>query len=256
MEFQIAAVTDVGITKETNQDSLLVKTFDTHIGNVALVVLCDGMGGLEKGELASATAVKAFEQWSEKELPYLEDSEDYAAYLRWTWTSLIQELNSKIECYGKQMQIRMGTTIVAMLITQKYYYLLNIGDSRAYEIGDAYIGQLTEDQTLVAREVQLGTITLEQAEHDPRRNVLLQCVGASPKVYPDISYGKRKQNCVYLFCSDGFRHEVNNQEIHRMLQPSVLQNEQMMQINLKSLVDLNISRNETDNITAAVVKTV
>ena len=71
MRFEIAADTDRGIVKETNQDSLLVKCFSTCKGDMAFAVLCDGMGGLSKGELASATVVRAFDRWSDEQLPEL-----------------------------------------------------------------------------------------------------------------------------------------------------------------------------------------
>ena len=65
MEFKIAAATDVGIKKKTNQDSLMVRHFQTHAGDMVLAVLCDGMGGFDKGEVASATVVKTFEKWAD-----------------------------------------------------------------------------------------------------------------------------------------------------------------------------------------------
>ena len=71
MNFMIAAHSDVGIKKNTNQDSLLIKVAQTNLGRVCLCVVCDGMGGLAKGELASATVVRVFEKWFEERLPYL-----------------------------------------------------------------------------------------------------------------------------------------------------------------------------------------
>ena len=70
MKFLVTASTDVGILKETNQDSCLVKHISTKIGEILLAVVCDGMGGLSKGELASATVVRAFSHWFNEELPY------------------------------------------------------------------------------------------------------------------------------------------------------------------------------------------
>ena len=99
----------------------------------------------------------------------------------------------------------MGTTVTAMILTGGYYYIVNVGDSRAYEIC-SNLQVLTRDQTVVAREVEQGLLTLEQAETDPRRSVLLQCIGASDVVYPDFFLGEVKKDAVYMLCSDGFRH--------------------------------------------------
>ena len=181
MRFEIAADTDRGIVKETNQDSLLVKCFSTCKGDMAFAVLCDGMGGLSKGELASATVVRAFDRWSDEQLPELCKSSNPdidSLILERQWDEVIQQQNEKIKAYGKAHAVNMGTTGVALLVTQKAYYIINVGDSRIYSLSD-HIERLTTDQTYVQREIMNGNMTQEQAMKDPRRNVLLQCVGSS-----------------------------------------------------------------------------
>ena len=141
-----------------------------------------------------------------------------------------------------------------MLITDKDYYIMNVGDSRAYEIYDR-VYRLTNDQTFVAREVALGNMTPEQAETDSRRSVLLQCIGASEEVYPDFFVGNAKQNAVYMLCSDGFRHEITEGEIYAGFNPQVLLNDTDMNRNTLSLIELNKQRNERDNISVVLVRT-
>lgn len=122
MRFEIAADTDRGIVKETNQDSLLVKCFSTCKGDMAFAVLCDGMGGLSKGELASATVVRAFDRWSDEQLPELCKSSNPdidSLILERQWDEVIQQQNEKIKAYGKAHAVNMGTTVVVMLVTQK-----------------------------------------------------------------------------------------------------------------------------------------
>ena len=133
MRFEIAADTDRGIVKETNQDSLLVKCFSTCKGDMAFAVLCDGMGGLSKGELASATVVRAFDRWSDEQLPELCKSSNPdidSLILERQWDEVIQQQNEKIKAYGKAHAVNMGTTVVALLVTQKAYYIINVGDCR------------------------------------------------------------------------------------------------------------------------------
>lgn len=187
MRFEIAADTDRGIVKETNQDSLLVKCFSTCKGDMAFAVLCDGMGGLSKGELASATVVRAFDRWSDEQLPELCKSSTPdidSLILERQWDEVIQQQNEKIKAYGKAHAVNMGTTVVVLLVTQKAYYIINVGDSRIYSLSD-HIERLTTDQTYVQREIMNGNMTQEQAMRDPRRNVLLQCVGASAREYKE-----------------------------------------------------------------------
>lgn len=256
MHYLISADTDIGLRKNTNQDSLMIKRFETHIGETVFVVLCDGMGGFDKGEVASATVIDAFEKWALENMKYVSEQENYQYILRQQWTDLITGLNEKIMNYGRSQGIKLGTTAVIMLITKKKYYLMNVGDSRAYEIENGFVNQLTKDQTFVMREVEQGRMTMEQAMTDPRRSVLLQCVGASEHVYPDMFFGDTKQDASYMLCSDGFRHEITSEEIYQMLAPEQLSDEQNIKNNIRNLIDLNMERNEMDNITAAVIKMV
>lgn len=113
--------------------------------------------------------------------------------------------------------------------------------------------QLTQDQTLVAREIAAGRLTPEQAETDSRRSILLQCVGASPVVEPDFIRGYITQNASYLLCSDGFRHKISEDEIMAKLSPLAAPDEDKMK-RAVFLTDLVKYRKETDNITVLLVK--
>lgn len=254
MNFLISATTDIGIAKSTNQDSLSVKILNTAQGRMVFAILCDGMGGYDKGEVASASVIRAFDNWVKNDLPILCNApiEDYV--LRAQWEKIVTEQNESIKLYGARQGVRLGTTAVVMLITEKRYYILNVGDSRAYELSDN-IYQLTTDQTFIAREIALGNMTVEEAMQDERRNVLLQCIGASDSVYPEMFFGDTKQNAVYMLCSDGFRHEITPQEIFERLQPGMLLDNNMMNVNATALIELNKQRQERDNISVALVRT-
>ena len=254
MNFIISANTDVGIAKDTNQDSLSVMVLNTPQGKMAFSILCDGMGGLAMGEVASAAVINAFRRWVYEDLPQLCNAPLEDATIRSQWEKIIQEQNQLIKTYGARQGIRLGTTVVAVLLTQNRYYVLNVGDSRAYEITNC-LRQITSDQTFVAREIALGHMTPEEALVDPRRNVLLQCVGASENVYPDMFFGDVAQNAVYMLCSDGFRHEISAEEIFAKLQPGVLFDDATMQRHAFELIELNKQRQERDNISVSMIRT-
>lgn len=254
MEFLVSANTDIGLVKDTNQDGLSVKVINTPMGRMAFAILCDGMGGLSKGEVASTTLISAFDDWVYNELPLLCNSPIDDAVIRSQWERIVVEQNKKIGAYGASQGIRLGTTIVVALFTQTRYYILNIGDSRAYEISDEFI-QITNDQTFVAREVQLGRMTEEEAKTDSRRSVLLQCVGASDDVYPDMFFGETRKDAVYMLCSDGFRHEITPEEIHSYFHPNVMLDVDSMNANTLQLIETNKQRAERDNISVAIVRT-
>lgn len=254
MNFIVTANTDIGTTKTTNQDSVSLKVFNTRQGKMALAVLCDGMGGLAKGEVASASVIRAFDVWARTELPKLSERPIEDAVIRSQWDRIVQSQNAVIGAYGARQGIKMGTTLVALLLTQTRYYVMNVGDSRVYEIQNR-LQLLTQDQTVVAREIAQGHLTEEEAKHDKRRSVLLQCVGVLDTVYPDMYFGTPKTDAVYMLCSDGFRHEITPDEIYNALRPERLLSDQMMNQAAAGLIELNKQRRERDNITVALIRT-
>ena len=253
MKFLMCAKTDVGIVKDINQDCLSVMELETGLGGMVFAVLCDGMGGLAQGEVASANVVRAFRRWALESLPELCQSELDEESIRVDWERIIQDLNASIREYGMQLGARMGTTAVVMLLTQQRYYIMNVGDSRAYELR-AGLRQITNDHSYVAREVALGNIRPEDAEHHPKRNVLLQCVGASSLVRPDMFSGSIAENTVYMLCSDGFRHELTTGEIFESCAPEALANEAAREMKAGVLIELVKQRRERDNISLVLVK--
>ncbi len=252
MRFITAADTDIGIAKSTNQDSICIKIAETPQGRVGLVLICDGMGGLAKGELASATVIRAFSDWFERELP--------AMLPKWSWEKLsmvveqlLQEQNHKIMRYGERSHVQLGTTVTGMLMIGDAFLQFHIGDTRLYHITEE-ITQLTHDHTFIQREMDRGNMTPEQAKRDPRRNVLLQCVGASKSIEPEIRTGTLRNGTNYLLCSDGFRHVISEEEMLRCLNPQEICTQEHMQTQLRMLIDGIKKRGEKDNISAILIR--
>ena len=254
MDFIVAADTDIGTTRKTNQDSVSVLVADAGSTPFAFGVVCDGMGGLAKGELASATLLNAMINWFKEDFPNMLVSGIEDSVIRDKWTAIVRQYNEKIMTYGASQNLNLGTTISAILITQQRYYVMNVGDSRTYEICEG-VKQITEDQTVVAQELKFGRITEEQAKTDPRNSVLLQCVGASKVVSPDFFFGTPIQNAVYMLCSDGFRHYITNEELYQFFSPNANYSAEAMSENIRTLIEANKQRMEKDNITAALIRT-
>lgn len=254
MDFVISASTDVGIRKAVNQDSLFVRKLYTANGKMVFAVLCDGMGGLKYGEIASAALIEAFTDWMYVSLPKLSQGQLEDHIIRKQWSDVINIQNSRIRDFGMQNSCSVGSTVTAMLLTEKRYYILNIGDSRAYEIADQ-VAQLTYDHTVVANEVRLGNLTLEQAESAPGQNILTKCVGVAESVYPDMFFGDTKRNAVYMLCSDGFRHKISAEEIRGYLLSERYQDNSAIKNQEEYLIELNKQRGETDNISVITIYT-
>lgn len=251
MHFTFTADTDTGISKDTNQDSILVKHAKYADGEILMAIICDGMGGLSKGELASAVVVKEFAEWFDNKLAFELVHLDFDV-IAGKWSLMLQDLNVKIFEYSQKNNITMGTTFTGTLFVKDKYLTVHIGDTRMYHI-DASVRQLTEDQTYVAREIRNKNMTLEQAKSDMKRNMLLQCVGASKNLEPEIFIGNHKKG-VYLLCSDGFRHKISEDEIFQYLNSKHLPNVKVMHSNVKYLIELDKQRNEKDNISVILIK--
>lgn len=251
MKFIATGDTDIGIARKNNQDSLLIKHGETEDGEVLMAIVCDGMGGLAQGELASATVVRAFHDWFDKALPYALMELNLKAIGN-IWSMVLKECNRKIMEYGEASNCKIGTTFTGMLFIGKSYLIAQVGDTRAYHIGDT-VRQLTQDQTVVAREVRMGRLTPEAALTDKRRNVLLQCVGASKNMVPEILYGTTEQG-TYMLCSDGFRHVVTEDEMQEFLNTDQLPGKEAMHRSVKALMEMIKRREEKDNMSAILIR--
>ena len=254
MNYLTATHTDIGTRKKTNQDSMIVMQAATERGQVLLASVCDGMGGLAKGEVASAAMVHELEKWFDNSLPTLLAG-DFSEEALWKqWKKLVDETNEKIGDYGRMHHTALGTTCTALLIIDQDYYILNVGDSRIYLLADT-IYQLTKDQTYVQREMDEGRMTYEQSLTDPQRSVLLQCIGASRFVDPAFSHGQFAPGTLFMLCCDGFRHVIMPGEFYQAFRPDQMTNPDIMKNRIDDLIRLNIQRNEDDNISAILVKT-
>jgi serine/threonine protein phosphatase PrpC len=259
LKYRIVGSTDTGTTKATNQDSFSARLYNTRVGDLVFAVVCDGMGGFEKGEVASSHVVSGFTAWMEEEFSQIleqvnslkELDQDVVFH---SWNSLIQEQNDTLVRYGTEQGIKVGTTLTALLMTDDRYYIANVGDTRVYELTNS-IRKLTEDQSLVAREILAGNLTEEEAHNDPRRSVLLQCIGVLPTVLPDFYSGQTAADAVYMLCTDGFRHEITAEEMMDNIGPNAAIDQAEMRLGCDLLIELNKVRHETDNITVVLVRT-
>lgn len=251
--FNVSYDTDVGIKKKTNQDSILLKGGAAEKEELLLAVICDGMGGMEKGELASATVVRAFSDWFEND--YMNSSMTVSdEMIKKQWQDILEDVNSRLITYGKENQLQLGTTVSAILLKDNGQYVFgHVGDTRIYTLSDT-LQQLTEDHTFIAREIKRGNMTIEEAKKDNRRNVLLQCIGVNEFFEPQYENGRLAHGTALLLCSDGFRHMLSEDEISESLNPYKNLDEAQIKEKLREMIEWNKQRMETDNISAIYIK--
>lgn len=244
---------DKGNRKSVNQDSLGYEI--TPLGNkdAAIFVLCDGLGGLSNGEVASGTIVTHVLDQFRRLM-----NEDHQAVCQVdftdVYTRLFSDLNEIIRTYSQKNHMQMGTTASVLILFDHQYFIIHIGDTRIY-LYDGSLRQLTEDHSLVAMEVRKGILSKEQSLTDPRRNVLTQCIGVNEKIEPYEEKGNYRDGDCFLLCSDGFRHVLEEWEIESAIRECIGKNEQDIKMILESLVKLNMDRGEKDNISVMLIKT-
>lgn len=249
--------TDVGICRKLNQDAGCARIFKTPFHTIVLAAVCDGAGGMEEGEYASKSTIQALNNWFDYRLNKLvleKNGQELFLAACGELKQLIWQQNHNIFEYGGQKKIRIGTTLTAMLIIDEDYFIAQVGDSRAYLVKKG-ITQLTEDQSLVAREVREGRLTEEEARFDKRRNIILQCIGAAEDLSPDYLSGKVERRASYFLCSDGFVHQLDKEEMEAFMNPDCMGTIDQMHYRLLKSIETIKARGEKDNITVAAVRT-
>lgn len=204
--------TDVGMTREMNQDYYYISDDQNEI---KLYILADGMGGYKGGEIASKLAVTYAKNYIEnnfKETP--KDKE-----------SLIQLVASSVEyanmvVYEKSKEDKtlegMGTTLEVCLIYNNRAFIAHVGDSRIYRIRKEFMRKLTKDHSYVQKLVEDGTITKEEADLHPKKNMLMRALGCNAFVEPDVSIKGFLKGDTLIICSDGLTNMVTQEEIYKV----------------------------------------
>jgi serine/threonine protein phosphatase PrpC len=221
-EFKIrsAALTDVGMVRELNEDSVLALEFfrDSQVEPAQnyLYVVCDGMGGAEAGETASAIAVATIRDYVEGRLCRGETQA-----LGDSLTAALEEANHLIIEYQKERpEARgMGSTGVCAVIVPPDGAVAWVGDSRAYVLEGGALRQLTKDHSLVQRLVEIGQITAEEARHHEHKNVITRSLGArqSGAAGAEMAPIKLRRGDKLLLCSDGLMAHVEDGAIAEIM---------------------------------------
>lgn len=203
----VYAKTDIGKTRETNQDA-----FDTGYFNDGTVwaVVCDGMGGVSGGQVASSLCIDKTVNAIKRS--YREDMT--VNNVKNMLVSAINAANSYV--FDESLKDRelkgMGTTIVAVVIINNIAVVAHVGDSRAYIVNDT-IKQITKDHSYVQLLVDNGKITLEEAENHPDKNIITRAIGIEGFVDVDVDIVDINDEDILLLCTDGLNGYVRDDDI-------------------------------------------
>ena len=279
VRMEIASWTTTGIVRTGNEDAYALlhacETRQDDTGESALILLCDGMGGYEAGEVAAALAIQVLRKYLVAQKPFEALSgvshfptdalatgarpEGHAAPpldvegAKKLLKSALKEANKAVFAASRAPGSKrrgMGCTAEVVYLDGRNVVVGHVGDSRTYHLSEGRLIQLTRDQTLVNRLVELGTLTPEEAETHPRRNELQQAVGGQPDVEPGVYHGVLKPGDWVVVCSDGLSNHVNANDLKQMLQSEATSAEMAA----RRLVNLTNIEGATDNATVVVVR--
>ena len=239
------AKSDIGKAREMNQDAYYISEPSSPI---KLYLLADGLGGYKGGEIASNLAIKCAKSYIENNFKDVAKDRD----------SLIQLVASSMEyanmvVYEKSKEDKelegMGTTLEVCLIYNNKAYIGHVGDSRIYRIRKDFIRKLTQDHSYVQKLVKDGTITKEEAENHPKKNMLMKALGCNAFVEPDVSVKGFLRDDILLISSDGLTNMVKQEDIFEIAKGNI------EKAPIK-LVDLANENGGLDNITVVVIKNI
>ena len=236
-------LTDKGRVRPTNQDIYQIEAREEN--QTALLVVCDGMGGANAGNVASRFAAQAFTEVIGDALSGPLDAKTRQDLL----TRALDEANRTVfTLAGRQPEFcGMGTTLVAALVQGSEATVINVGDSRAYLFDGVRLHQLTEDHSYVEEMRRQGRITAEVARTHPQKNLITRAVGVEPSVEGDLFEARLDESEVLLLCSDGLTGMAEDEQIAQ-----TLKNAKTLALAGDALLTLALEGGGRDNITVAL----
>jgi protein phosphatase len=236
-------LTDTGKVREHNEDSV---TILKNSNNEYVLAVADGMGGHKAGEVASSMAID-YLTTKFRELETLGEKGDAINWIRNT----VDEINKSIFAYTAEHEESkgMGTTLVLAIYTNDYLLFGNVGDSSGFVLKNKKLYKVTKDHTLVNLLVKSGELTKEEAEHHPKKNILMRALGANNPAEVDI-FDVDKDIEGIVLSSDGLTTMLNELQIERVL----LTNNTLEEKVIKLIRKCNV-RGGTDNISIACLIT-
>lgn len=239
------AKSDIGRVRETNQDYFYISE---PLDQVQIYILADGMGGYNGGEIASKLATISAKNYLESNFQDTpKDKESIMNLVR----SSVEYANMVV--YEKSRENEelegMGTTLEVGLIYNNRIYIGHIGDSRIYRIRKNFIRKLTQDHSYVQKLVKDGTITKEEAENHPKKNMLMKALGCNAFVEPDVTVKGFLKDDIILMGSDGLTNLVKQEDLFNIVKEDI-------ELAPKRLIDIANNNGGQDNITVIVIKNI
>lgn len=239
---KIVSKTDIGLVRHSNQDSYAAGEMP---GGVAWAIVCDGMGGANGGNIASATAVKMISEIIST--TYREGMSSNS--IRTMLQSAIYSANVSIYDMSRQNEnlSGMGTTVVAAVVSAGRVHVAHAGDSRAYLLGSGELMQITRDHSIVQTMMENGRLTESEAKTHPRKNIITRALGVEESIEIDYNELELADDQQLLICTDGLTNFVENDAIL-----SIAANNEFYDYPEK-LIESALANGGGDNVTVVVI---
>ena len=242
MKMRVFCQTDIGKKRTHNEDA--VKVYENEY--CKLLVVADGMGGHEAGEVASDIVLKKFDVCFNDQTRF----ETPESLRRWFKEHLIL-INEEILSYIETHRIihGMGTTIALAVVTPTFIGIAHIGDSRAYLYKNHQLKQLTSDHTFVNRLIAEGKLTKRQAKKHPHRHVIVNALGVNQTLVFDFNLLEHYQFDSLLLCTDGLCSLVEDEEMI-----GILSSKQSTEDKVNTLIKIANDKGGYDNISIVLLE--
>lgn len=244
-----SCLSDVGRVRKNNEDYCKGEVININEEAVGIFALADGMGGHNKGEVASEMAVENIIECIKSSI--LNSSSIKIDYIDDIIKQAYNNVNSII--YNKSNEddsyFGMGTTLVVAIIYKDDIWIANVGDSRVYIMKEDKIKQVTIDHSIVEEFVRAKIITEEEAKTHPRRNQITRAIGTDPIVIVDIFKEKFGENNKLLLCSDGLSGFVDDDKIL-----DILKSDEDINVLSQRLINTANKSCGKDNITVILIQ--
>ncbi len=236
------ARTDIGKARDMNQDYYYIPSSENDL---QIYILADGMGGYNGGEIASKLAVQTVREYIENNFDKIEHTKEEILNMI---KKSMENANSVVyEESKKDDNLQgMGTTLDVCFIYNNKIYIGHVGDSRVYLIRKEIARKITKDHSYVQQLVEDKKITREEAEHHPKKNMLLKALGCTSYVEPDIRARNIEKDDIFLMCSDGLTNMVEESKMYEVV-------EQYKEKAPEILVNLANDAGGYDNITVITI---
>lgn len=237
--------TDKGRVRELNEDNY--NMIAGYSGVPVSFIVADGMGGHNSGEIASKVAVDYVSNCILELTGMFSEKEDLSGIIR----DIVEKANTAVYSLAKEQESThgMGTTLILAMAFNKKLYIGHVGDSRAYIYRGENLIRITTDHSYIEELIQAGTLSIEEAENHPNKNIITRALGGAETIEVDTLVCNIKENDVFILCTDGLTNMVSEKEIK-----DIIESVDDPELACIRLVDLANEKGGEDNITVIMFK--